>query len=290
MELAYQNAKLVLRQDKERIQREEGRTIGAVKEIAQLLNMRGINRIEAFDISNISGFQSVGSMVVYEKGKPKRSDYRKFRIQSVEGPNDYASMEEVLTRRFVHGMNEQEVQSITQIYTFEPLTGSIDIDNTYQIEVKAKDKPKPPKPPNIQEPIYVTGKYGIEMNPYFTPGDIGRTLYLNDKWDIFSDASGQIALVSGAYAIAQNAANAVRLFKNDAYLAQTRGIPHFEIELGKAPAIAAPILRTRIRETVLNVNGVTGAEVDLTFDESGRVMGGEVQATVLESENVQIDF
>lgn len=182
------------------------------------------------------------------------------------------------------------LQTITQIYTFEPLTGSIDIDNTYQIEVKAKDKPKPPKPPNIQEPIYVTGKYGIEMNPYFTPGDIGRTLYLNDKWDIFSDASGQIALVSGAYAIAQNAANAVRLFKNDAYLAQTRGIPHFEIELGKAPAIAAPILRTRIRETVLNVNGVTGAEVDLTFDESGRVMGGEVQATVLESENVQIDF
>lgn len=180
-----------------------------------------------------------------------------------------------------------DLQPITQIYTFEPLTGPIDIDNTYQIEVKAKDKPKPP---NIQEPIYVTGKYGIEMNPYFTPGDIGRTLYLNDKWDIFSDASGQIALVSGAYAIAQNAANAVRLFKNDAYLAQTRGIPHFEIELGKAPAIAAPILRTRIRETVLNVNGVTGAEVDLTFDESGRVMGGEVQATVLESENVQIDF
>lgn len=185
------------------------------------------------------------------------------------------------------------LQPVTQIYTFEPLTGSIDIDDTYQIEVKAKDKPKPPKPPkppNIQEPIYVTGKYGIEMNPYFTPGDIGHTLYLNDKWDIFSDASGQIALVSGAYAIAQNAANAVRLFKNDAYLAQTRGIPHFEIELGKAPVIAAPILRTRIRETVLNVNGVTGAEVDLTFDESGRVMGGEVQATVLESENVQIDF
>lgn len=180
-----------------------------------------------------------------------------------------------------------DLQPITQIYTFEPLTGSIDIDNTYQIEVKVKDKPKPP---NIQEPIYVTGKYGIEMNPYFTPGDIGHTLYLNDKWDIFSDASGQIALVSGAYAIAQNAANAVRLFKNDAYLAQTRGIPHFEIELGKAPAIAAPILRTRIRETVMNVKGITGAEVDLTFDESGRVMGGEVQATVLESENVQIDF
>lgn len=201
----------------------------------------------------------------------------------VTAQSDESSYIDGETMRVV-GVN---LQPITQIYTFEPLTGSIDIDNTCQIEVKAKDKPKPP---NIQEPIYVTGKYGIEMNPYFTPGDIGRTLYLNDKWDIFSDASGQIALVSGAYAIAQNAANAVRLFKNDAYLAQTRGIPHFEIELGKAPAIAAPILRTRIRETVLNVNGVTGAEVDLTFDESGRVMGGEVKATVLESENVQIDF
>ena len=83
VELAYQNAKLVLRQDKERIKREEGRTIGAVKEISQLLGMENINRIEAFDISNISGFQSVGSMIVYEKGKPKRSDYRKFRIKSV---------------------------------------------------------------------------------------------------------------------------------------------------------------------------------------------------------------
>lgn len=108
VELAYQNAKMVLRQDKERIRREEGRTIGAVKEIAELLSMEELNRIEAFDISNISGFQSVGSMIVYEKGKPKRSDYRKFKIKSVQGANDYASMEEVLTRRFVHGMDEQE--------------------------------------------------------------------------------------------------------------------------------------------------------------------------------------
>lgn len=108
VEMAYQNAKLVLRQDKERIKREEGRTIGAVKEIAELLGLQDIQRIEAFDISNISGFQSVGSMIVYEKGKPKRSDYRKFKIKWVKGPNDYASMEEVITRRFVHGMNEQE--------------------------------------------------------------------------------------------------------------------------------------------------------------------------------------
>lgn len=115
VEMAYQNAKLVLRQDKERIKREEGRTIGAVKEIAELLGMEEIQRIEAFDISNISGFQSVGSMIVYEKGKPKRSDYRKFKIKWVKGPNDYASMEEMLTRRFVHGMNEQEERRSHQL-------------------------------------------------------------------------------------------------------------------------------------------------------------------------------
>ena len=99
---------MVLQRDRERIKREEGRTIGAVKELASLLGLREINRIEAFDISNISGFQSVGSMIVYEKGKPKKSDYRKFRIKWVKGANDYASMEEVLTRRFVHGLDEQE--------------------------------------------------------------------------------------------------------------------------------------------------------------------------------------
>ncbi|MCM1087069.1 MAG: excinuclease ABC subunit UvrC [Muribaculaceae bacterium] len=107
VELAAQNAQLVLSQDKERIKREEGRTIGAVKEIARLLDLESIYRMEAFDISNISGFANVGSMVVYEKGKPKRSDYRKFKIQSVSGPDDYACMKEVLTRRFVHGMEER---------------------------------------------------------------------------------------------------------------------------------------------------------------------------------------
>ena len=107
VELAAQNAKLVLSQDKERIKREEGRTIGAVKEIAGLLDLDAVSRMEAFDISNISGFANVGSMVVYEKGKPKRSDYRKFKIQSVSGPDDYACMKEVLTRRFIHGMEEK---------------------------------------------------------------------------------------------------------------------------------------------------------------------------------------
>ena len=102
IELAWENARMVLDKDRERIKREEGRTIGAVHEVEEWLGLEGINRMEAFDISNISGFESVGSMVVYEKGRPKRSDYRKFRIKSVQGPNDYASMEEVLTRRFTH--------------------------------------------------------------------------------------------------------------------------------------------------------------------------------------------
>ena len=115
VEMAYHNAKLVLRQDKERIKREEGRTIGAVKEIEELLGLSGVQRMEAYDISNISGFQSVGSMVVYEKGKPRRGDYRKFKIKSVQGPNDYASMEEVLTRRFIHGMDEREERRQQQL-------------------------------------------------------------------------------------------------------------------------------------------------------------------------------
>ena len=108
VELARQNASIVLNQDRERIKREEGRTIGAMKEIAQLLELPAIHRVEAYDISNISGFESVGSMVVFEKGKPKRSDYRKFKIKYVKGPDDYASLEEVLTRRFSHGLEERK--------------------------------------------------------------------------------------------------------------------------------------------------------------------------------------
>ncbi len=108
VDLAARNAQLVLSQDRERIRREEGRTIGAVKEIEELLGIGPLTRMEAFDISNISGFANVGSMVVYEKGKPKRSDYRKFRMKTVAGPDDYACMHEVLTRRFQHGLDERE--------------------------------------------------------------------------------------------------------------------------------------------------------------------------------------
>ncbi|MBO5098020.1 MAG: excinuclease ABC subunit UvrC, partial [Agathobacter sp.] len=108
VDLAARNAEMILNQDKEKIKREEGRTIGAVKEIEELLGMKGLNRMEAFDISNTNGFETVGSMVVYEKGKPKRSDYRKFKLRTITGPDDYASMHEVLTRRFLHGMEERE--------------------------------------------------------------------------------------------------------------------------------------------------------------------------------------
>lgn len=110
VELAEKNARIVLTQDKERIKREEGRTIGALKELAGLLGLPSerISRLEAYDISNTNGFESVGSMVVYEKGRPNRSDYRKFRLRTVAGPDDYASMREVLTRRFSHGLKERE--------------------------------------------------------------------------------------------------------------------------------------------------------------------------------------
>ncbi len=116
MELAARNAALVLSQDKERIKREELRTIGAMNQIGELLGLSGIRRIEAFDISNTSGVESVGSMVVYEDGKPRRSDYRKFKIRTVQGPNDYASMDEVLTRRFSHGLIQQKQQEDGELF------------------------------------------------------------------------------------------------------------------------------------------------------------------------------
>ena len=108
VELARKNAELVLHQDLEKIKREEARTVGALKELAAYLDLPLVERIESFDISNTSGFESVGSMVVYEKGKPKKADYRKFKIRTIQGPDDYASMYEVLTRRFTHGIREQE--------------------------------------------------------------------------------------------------------------------------------------------------------------------------------------
>lgn len=122
VELAKKNAQLVLSTDRERLKREEGRTIGAVKEIEKWLGIEHVKRIEAFDISNTNGFNSVGSMIVYEKGKPKRNDYRKFKIKGVQGADDYASMKEVLTRRFEHGMRElEEGKDLGSFQTFPDL-------------------------------------------------------------------------------------------------------------------------------------------------------------------------
>ena len=111
VELAEKNAALVLSQDREKLKREEGRTIGAMKEIASWLDLEKLERVEAYDISNINGFETVGSMVVYEKGKPQRSDYRKFNdiTRTTTGPDHYASMHEVLTRRFTHGQEERKI-------------------------------------------------------------------------------------------------------------------------------------------------------------------------------------
>ena len=106
VEMARENARVILMNDREKIRREEGRTIGAVKEIRELLDLPSADRMEAFDISNTNGFENVASMVVFEKGKPKRSDYRKFKIRSITGPNDYECMREALTRRFTHGIEE----------------------------------------------------------------------------------------------------------------------------------------------------------------------------------------
>ena len=118
VELAEKNAGIVLRQDLEKIKRNRARTEGAVKELEDLLDLEGISRMEAYDISNISGYDPVGSMVVYEQGRPKKNDYRKFKIKSVEGPNDYASMNEVLTRRFEHGLNERSADEGTEYGRF----------------------------------------------------------------------------------------------------------------------------------------------------------------------------
>ncbi len=119
MALAEENAARALKQDMDRIAREESRTVGAQQELAGLLGLDGIHRLEAYDISHISGFATVGSMVVYEDGRPKKNEYRKFRIKFVEGVNDYASLAEVLYRRFSHGLREKETLREQGLYDSE---------------------------------------------------------------------------------------------------------------------------------------------------------------------------
>ncbi len=108
VELAHKNAMLIFEQFGEKLKREEQRTKGAMEELRQALGLSGeLKRVEAYDISNTQGFESVGSMVVFEDGRSKNSDYRKFKIKTVVGPNDYASMKEVITRRLNHALKEK---------------------------------------------------------------------------------------------------------------------------------------------------------------------------------------
>ena len=108
VEMAVKNAENQLLKDFEKLKRESERTKGASEEIRKLLGLETLNRIESYDISNTNGFESVGSMVVFVDGRPKNMDYRKFKIRSVKGPDDYASMREVLMRRFQHGIKDAE--------------------------------------------------------------------------------------------------------------------------------------------------------------------------------------
>ena len=127
VELASQNARLVLERDRERIRREKERTTGAVAEIGNWIGLEGLRRMEAYDISNISGFANVGSMVVYEDGRPKRSDYRKFRIKTVAGPDDYACMREVLSRRFSHEGEDSSFHKFPDVILMDGGRGQVNI-------------------------------------------------------------------------------------------------------------------------------------------------------------------
>lgn len=110
-----------------------------------------------------------------------------------------------------------------------------------------------------------------------------HTLYLQpDSWDITLDSSGRIARSTQAYAIAQNVANAVRLFTGEAFFAMDEGIPHFDIELGKTrPALS--VLRARMREAALNVEGVPDAQITLD-DVQERKLTGEILLTVADGD------
>ena len=119
LDMVKENAKITLQQFKDKILKEKEINKISLEELAQLLNLDDIpNRIEAYDISNIQGVDSVGSMIVFENGKAKNSDYRRFRIKTVKGANDYDSMREILARRFEHGLKEiKEIQERNLVFS-----------------------------------------------------------------------------------------------------------------------------------------------------------------------------
>lgn len=199
-------------------------------------------------------------------------------------------MDEELTLDFTF---EQLAPAVLGPFRFEGIQSSIDNENTYTLEIEVLEPPRPePVPPVVTEPIIVSGKYEEVLNPYANtdPIAIAYTLYLNNAWDVAVDNAGNIATTSGDYAVAQNAANACRLFYEDAPLDMTRGIPYFDITLGKKSSVSASVLRSRIKDIVSEIYGVTDVEVAIDYDNEGRIDGGEVQITTLNSKNVTIQI
>lgn len=193
-------------------------------------------------------------------------------------------MDEELTLDFTF---EQLAPAVLGPFRFEGIQSSIDNENTYTLEIEVLEPPRPePVPPVVTEPIIVSGKYEEVLNT----DPIAYTLYLNNAWDVAVDNAGNIATTSGDYAVAQNAANACRLFYEDAPLDMTRGIPYFDITLGKKSSVSASVLRSRIKDIVSEIYGVTDVEVAIDYDNEGRIDGGEVQITTLNSKNVTIQI
>lgn len=198
-------------------------------------------------------------------------------------------MDEELTLDFTF---EQLAPAVLGPFRFEGIQSSIDNENTYTLEIEVLEPPRPePVPRVVTEPIIVSGKYEeVLNNPYANTDPIAYTLYLNNAWDVAVDNAGNIATTSGDYAVAQNAANACRLFYEDAPLDMTRGIPYFDITLGKKSSVSASVLRSRIKDIVSEIYGVTDVEVAIDYDNEGRIDGGEVQITTLNSKNVTIQI
>lgn len=187
---------------------------------------------------------------------------------------------------------EQLAPAVLGPFLFEGIQSSIDNENTYTLEIEVLEPPPRPEPvpPVVTEPIIVSGKQEEVLNPYANTDPIAYTLYLNNAWDVAVDNAGNIATTSGDYAVAQNAANACRLFYEDAPLDMTRGIPYFDITLGKKSSVSASVLRSRIKDIVSEIYGVTDVEVAIDYDNEGRIDGGEVQITTLNSKNVTIQI
>ena len=166
-------------------------------------------------------------------------------------------------------------------YPFEGLLSSLDSENTYIAEITVlSPEPEPIPVPNNPEPLITGGEYDSYIDPYNPAIKYGHTLYLDKNWDINVNDAGNIATTKGAYAVAQNAANRIRLFTNDAYFNATQGIPHFDIELGKRPDVSESMLVNRIKKAVMSISGTTGCEPVLEYDDDGRLVSGNVVITL----------